>query len=150
MRRLLPVLTLLLVTAIAWAGAGSTGDVLTEDEMDTACAEMLPKQLECKNEFCAAMVKIRTRGNKNADVKALEAKCVEEISVDGTGDLATRKARCVAWSKDRPKMSIPRSDANELNACWTKATCQARVDCWAPKMSKMMTKMMDAAAPKKK
>jgi hypothetical protein len=92
------------------------------------------------------MVKIRTKGNPKADLKAMEAKCNQEIAVDGTGDLATRKARCAGWAKNRPKMSLKRTEADEMSACWTKSTCAERVDCWSPKMSKMM----EAAAPKKK
>jgi hypothetical protein len=147
MRNLFALLTVLLIPSLGWADtAASATDVLTDDEGLTMCAEALPKQLACKNEFCAAMVKIRTKGDKKVDVKMMEAKCLKEIAVDGTGDVATRKARCAEWTKNRPKMSLKRSDAAEMDACWTKATCQEKVDCWSPKMSKMM----EAAAPKKK
>jgi hypothetical protein len=43
-------------------------------------------------------------------------------------------------------MSVPRSEAKEMQACWAKPTCEARIDCWAPKMSKLM----EGAAPKRK
>jgi hypothetical protein len=147
--RTLLALPLLLVLAPSFTSAetpAAGSDTLSEDEGLTMCAEALPKQLECKNEFCAAMVKIRTKGNPKADLKAMEAKCIQEIAVDGTGDLATRKARCAGWARNRPKMSLKRTEANEMSACWTRSTCAERVDCWSPKMSKMM----EAAAPKKK
>jgi hypothetical protein len=143
MRNLFVVALLLVGPSLARAEAPAK-DVLTEDEHLQMCAEALPKQLECKKEFCAAMVKIRA-GDKKVDVAKMESKCLEEIAVDGSGDLATRKGRCAGWAKERPKMSIARADADEMKACWAKATCGERVDCWAPKFKKMM----DAAhAPK--
>jgi hypothetical protein len=144
MRMSLAVLTLLLVPVLAWAEAPASGDLLTDDEAITMCAEALPKHLECKQESCATMVKIRTKG-KAVDVKAMEGKCLKELEVDGTGDLAARKARCATWIKARP-MPVSRAEAKELTACWSKPTCQARFDCWAPKMGKLM----EGAAPKKK
>ena len=150
--RTLLALPLLLVLAPSFTSAeapAAGGDTLSEDEGLLMCAEALPKQLECKKEFCAAMVKIRTKGNAKADLKAMEAKCYQEIAVDGTGDLETRKARCAGWAKNRPKMSLKRSEAAEMSACWIKPTCAEKVDCWSPKMAKMMSKMMEAAAPKK-
>ena len=149
MRNLLVVPLALLLVGSSFARAETPAkDVLTEDEHLQMCAELLPKQLECKKEFCAAMVKIRARGDTKVDAAAMESKCLEEIAVDGTGDLATRKARCAGWAKERPKMSIARADAKEMEACWAKATCDERVTCWAPKMKKMMDAA--AAAPKAK
>ena len=107
----------------------------------------MPKELECKKEFCAAMVKIRA-GGKKVDAAAMESKCLQEIAVDGTGDLAARKARCAGWAKERPKMSIARADAKEMEACWARPTCGEKIDCWAPKMKKMMDAA--ASAPKEK
>src|SRR4029077_21075355 len=105
-------------------------DLVSEDEGLMMCAEALPKQLECKEDFCAAMVKIRTAGRKTPiDLKAMEAKCLEEIAVDGTGDLATRKGRCAAWVKARPKTVLKRADAAEMGACWGKGSCKERVEC---------------------
>jgi hypothetical protein len=127
----------------------AAAETLSDDEGLTMCAEALPKQLACKEDFCVAMVQLRTRGNKKDDLKAMEAKCLKEISVDGTGDLATRKERCAGWIKNRPKMSMKRADAKEMDACWSKATCKEKIDCWSPKMGKMMGKMMEAPAPKK-
>jgi hypothetical protein len=142
MRNLLVVALLLVGPSFAHAETPAR-DVLTEDEHLQMCAESLPKELECKKEFCAAMVKIRAGGDKKADTAAMESKCLKEIAVDGAGDLAARKARCAGWAKERPKMSVARADAKEMEACWAKATCGERVDCWAPKMKKMM----DAATP---
>ena len=48
--------------------------------------------------------------------------------------------------KNRPKMAVKRTDAKAMDACWTKATCQERIDCWAPKMEQIM----EAAAPAEK
>jgi hypothetical protein len=143
MRMSLALLTLLLAPVLAWAET-PVGDQLTEEESITMCAEALPKHLECKQESCATMVKIRTKG-KAVDVKAMEGKCLKELEVDGTGDLAARKARCATWIKARP-MPVSRAEAKELTACWSKPTCQAKFDCWAPKMAKLM----EGAAPKKK
>jgi hypothetical protein len=145
MRNLLALLPLLLAPSLAFADAPAASDTLSEDEGLTMCAEALPKQLECKKEFCTAMVKIRFK-DKKADTKSLENICLKEIETDGTGDLAARKARCSAWAKERPKMSMTRTEAKEMDACWTKPSCKDKVDCWSPKMSKVM----EASAPKKK
>jgi hypothetical protein len=40
-------------------------------------------------------------------------------------------------------MPIARDDAKEMEARWAKATRGEKIDCWAPKMKKMM----DASAP---
>ncbi|HEY5448693.1 MAG TPA: hypothetical protein VIQ54_08065 [Polyangia bacterium] len=148
-RLALPILLALLVcpqVVRSETPSAPAGDTLSDDEGLTMCAEALPKQLACKEEFCAAMVQIRTKGDKKIDLKAMEAKCLKEIAVDGTGDLATRKDRCAGWIKNRPKMSIKRADAKAMDACWSKSTCKERIDCWSPKMSQMM----ETAAPKKK
>lgn len=143
MTRVLIAGFLLCVSMLARAGEPA---VLSEDESLLMCAETLPKQLACKEDFCDAMVKMRTKGDKKADLAALKAKCLEEIAVDGTGDVAARKDRCAAWSKKRPKMSMKRADAKSMDACWALATCKERVDCWAPKMAKVMA----PSAPEKK
>jgi hypothetical protein len=145
MRNLLFVALLFVGPSLARAGTPAQDvltDVLTDEEHLRMCAEALPKELECKKEFCAAMVKIRA-GDKKVDAAAMEGKCLEEIAVDGTGDLAVREARCAGWQKERPKMSVARADGKEMEACWAKATCGEKIDCWAPKMKKMM----EAAAP---
>ena len=157
------LLAVLLCPSVVWSEAPpAAGDSLSDDEALTMCAEALPRQLMCKEDFCAAMVQIRSKGDKKVDLKAMEAKCLAEISVDGTGDLAARKDRCAAWIKDRPKMSMKRADAREMDACWNKATCKEKIDCWSPKMAKMTARMMankmgnkmnkpaEAAAPQKK
>jgi hypothetical protein len=148
MRTLLVVAFLVVGTSLARAETPAK-DALTEDEHLQMCAESLPKELECKKEFCAAMVKIRARGDKKVDAAAMESKCLQEIAADGAGDLAARKARCAGWAKGRPQMSITRADAKEMEACWAKATCGERVDCWAPKYKKMMDTAAPAAKPKK-
>jgi hypothetical protein len=140
MRTLIALLPLLLASPLALAD-----DVLTAEESAMQCAESLPKHLACKAEFCTAIVKIRAKGDKKADLKAMEAKCLEEIAVDGAADLATRKAKCEAWHKDRP-ITMKRADVKEMDACWAKASCKEKIDCWSPKMAKML----ESSPPKKK
>jgi hypothetical protein len=147
LRALLAFASFSFLTATLARAEAPARDLLTDDESVTMCAEELPKDLECKKEFCAAMVKIRA-GDKTADLKAMEAKCLDEIAVDGTGDLAARKARCAGWMKSHPKMSMTQAEAKEMSACWTKASCGDRVACWAPHKAKQMGKARDAA-PKK-
>lgn len=108
---------------------------LTAPELIEVCATSLPKQLECKEDFCATMVDLRKRHQARfaaVDRAEMVKMCLAEIAVDGTGDLSTRKARCAAWSKDRPTPQVLRSEAEGAAACFQKPTCQERIACWAP------------------
>lgn len=133
-----------LVSFSAFAQAKPTvADYLTEAEGLEACAEQLPKQLLCKQEFCDAMVDIRKKLQPRfKDVKREEmvAGCLTEISVDGTGDLKTRKDRCAGWAKGRPAMKIARADAQASMACFSKPTCGEQIGCWAPLTEKQMAR----------
>lgn len=120
---------------------GKVADFLTDAEALDACAEQLPKQLECKQEFCDAMVDIRRKLQPKfagADRAELVKGCLTEIAVDGTGDQKTRRDRCAAWAKGRPAMKMPRADAAAATACFGKATCGERIGCWAPITEKLM------------
>src|SRR5262245_19353567 len=138
MRNIIFIVSLLVGPSFAYADSPPLPAQLSEDEQIAMCAETLPKQLACKKEFCAGMVKVRTNGNKNANVEAMEAACIKEIAVDASGDLAARKARCTKWIKSRPKVSATQVDAKEMTACWSKATCEEQIACWMPKMAKVM------------
>ena len=130
----------------------ATGEFLTDAEGLDLCAEALPKQLECKQEFCNAMVDLRKKHQPRfASVERAEmvAGCLTEIAVDGTGDLKTRRDRCAARSKGRPPMKVARADATASTACFEKATCGEKIGCWAPITDKAMASMA-AAAPKRK
>lgn len=146
-RIVLPMfLTVLFCPTVGWSeGAPPSSDTISDDEAATMCAQALPKQLSCKEDFCTAMVEIRTHGDQQVDRKKMEAKCQKEIAVDGTGDLTARKERCAGWIKSRPKMSMTRADAKEMDACWAKATCKEKIDCWSPKMKSMMERSMSKA-----
>ncbi len=129
--------------------AAPTSEFLTDAEALDGCAETLPKQLECKQEFCTAMVDIRMKLQPrfaSADTAELAAACLGEIAVEGTGDLEARRDRCAAWAKGRPAMKISRADLTASTACFAKATCGERIGCWAPITEKQMASM----APKKK
>src|SRR4051812_11118488 len=59
---------------------------LTADEQMTMCSANLVKQLECKDDFCTAMVKMRIEKDpkfKGGDPKELRAMCLTEIVADG-------------------------------------------------------------------
>ncbi len=131
-----------LVSSFAFAQSKpAVADYLSEAEGLDACAEQLPKQLACKQEFCDAMVDIRKKLQPRfKDVKREEmvAGCLTEISVDGTGDLKTRRDRCAAWAKGRPPMKVARADAAASAACFSKATCGEQIGCWAPLAEKQM------------
>ena len=123
------------------AKAATVGDFLSDSEMLDGCAEELPKQMECKADFCNAMVDIRRKYQaKFAGVDRAEmvAGCLTEIATDGTGDPKVRRARCESWSKGRPGMKVARSEAAEVKECWSKATCGERIWCWSPFTDKRM------------
>lgn len=114
---------------------------LSAPELLEVCATSLPKQLECKQDFCSAMVDLRKRHQArfaSVDRAEMVKICLSEIAVDGSGDLATRKERCAAWSKDRPTPQVLRSDAQAAAACFDKPTCQERIACWAPFTEKQL------------
>ena len=125
--------------------APTVADFLTDAQMLDSCAEALPRQLECKQDFCDAMVDIRKRNQPrfaNVDRAQMVAGCLTEIAVDGTGDLQTRRDRCAAWSKGRPAMKVARSDATAATACFTRGTCGERIACWAPITEKQLVASM--------
>lgn len=118
---------------------------LSDAEALDVCAEMLPKQLECKEDFCSAMVDIRKKHQPkfaSADKAEMVKGCLAEIAVDGTGDTKARRDRCAEWSKGRPAMKVLKSDATAATACFTKATCGERIGCWAPITEKQMSAAM--------
>jgi hypothetical protein len=120
---------------------------LSAPELLEVCATSLPKQLECKEDFCSAMVDLRKRHQARfaaVDRAEMVKMCLSEIAVDGAGDFSARKERCAAWSKDRPTPQVLRSDAEAAAACFQKPTCQERIACWAPFTEKQL-----ATAPKK-
>jgi hypothetical protein len=132
----------------------SAAGVLNHDDSVAFCAEQLPHQLECKEDFCTAMVELRIANDtKFADVKkdatkvkALHDQCLKEIATDGTGDEAARKKRCEGWSKDRGDLPITKTMAGDMKACWAKPNCGERVSCWKP----MVGVAMEAAKAEKK
>jgi hypothetical protein len=131
----------------AKAGA-AVSDYLSDAEMLDGCADELPKQLECKAEFCNAMVDIRRKYQPKfagVDRNEMVKGCLGEIAVDGTGDQKTRRARCESWSKGRPAMKISRTDAAEQSACWTKSSCGEKIGCWGPLTDKKMSAMAKPA-----
>lgn len=114
---------------------------LSAPELLEACATSLPKQLECKEDFCSTMVDLRRRHQAHfaaVDRAEMVKACLAEIAVDGTGDLSTRKERCAAWSKDRPTPQVLRTDAQAAAACFQKPTCRERIACWAPFTEKQL------------
>lgn len=119
---------------------------LTRDEEAQLCASQLPKQLACKEDFCGAMVELRVAHDprftsKAGDAKAkeqLKEKCLEEISVDGTGTDAERVARCKGWSKERPPMNVTKRQAEEMKACWAKPVCGEAAGCFKEKLGAVM------------
>ncbi len=119
---------------------------LSAPELLEVCATSLPKQRECKEDFCSTMVDLRKRHQARfaaVDRAEMVKACLAEIAVDGSGDLSTRKERCAAWSKDRPTPQVLRTDAQAAAACFQKPTCQERIACWAPFTEKQL-----AGAPK--
>lgn len=142
------------VPAIAFAqskAAAPATEFLSDAEMLDACAETLPRQLECKQDFCNAMVDLRRKHQPRfatVDRAEMVTACLAEIAVDGTGDSKARRDRCAAWSKGRPAMKVPRADATASTACFAKASCGERISCWAPITEKQMASMA-AAQPKK-
>jgi hypothetical protein len=131
------------------AAAPPAGDFLTAGEQLDACAAELPKHLECKQEFCNAMVDIRKKLQPKfatVDKAELVTACLAEIAVDGTGDAKARRDRCEGWSKGRPPMKVARSEQATSAACFEKATCGERIACWAP----LTEKRMAAMSPPKK
>ncbi len=147
------VLSPAFATADDKAPARSVADSLSDGEMLDACAEELPKQLECKAEFCNAMVDIRRKYQaKFAGVDRAEMVngCLAEIATDGTGDAKARRDRCEAWSKGRPPMKVARTELVASKECWTQATCGERVACWGPLTDKRMAAMFGGAKPAEK
>lgn len=137
-----------LVPVVAFA-QNKAADFLNEAELLDACAQTLPKQLECKEDFCSAMVDLRKKHQPrfaSVDRAEMITGCLTEIAVDGTGDLKARRDRCAAWSKGRPPMKVARGEATASTACFAKATCGERIGCWAPITEKQMLSM----APGKK
>jgi hypothetical protein len=149
-RFILAIACLVPVISFAQSKAAPAAEFLTEAEALDGCAEALPKQLECKQEFCNAMVDIRKKLQPRfAAVEKAEmvTACLGEIAVDGTGDLQARRDRCAGWAKGRPPMKFSRADLTASNACFAKATCGERIGCWAPITQKQMASM---TPPKKK
>jgi hypothetical protein len=133
-----------LFTAASANAAPSVGEYLSDAEQLDACAEQLPKQLACKEEFCSAMVDIRKKHQPRfaaIDRAEMVKGCLAEIAVDGTGDHQTRRARCEGWSKGRPALKVARTEAAASNACFEKPTCEARIACWAPITDKQMASL---------
>lgn len=131
------------------AAAPAADDFLSAGEQLDACAAELPKHLECKQEFCSAMVDIRKKLQPKfaaVDKAELVTACLAEIAVDGTGDAKARRDRCEAWSKGRPALKVSRSEVASSTACFEKASCGERIACWAP----LTEKRMAAMAPPKK
>lgn len=126
------------------AAAPPAADLLSSGEQLDACAAELPKQLACKQDFCAAMVGLRKKLQPRfaeADTSEMLTACLAEISVDGTGDAKARRARCEGWSKGRPALKVARSEAAASAACFEKASCGERIACWAPLAEKLMAAM---------
>jgi hypothetical protein len=131
-----------LVPVFAFAQAKApVADLLSAGELLEQCAQALPKQLECKQEFCDAMVDLRRKHQPKfakVDRAQMVAGCLTEIAVDGTGDDKARRDRCEGWSKGRPAMKVQRSEAAAATACFSKATCGERIACWAPITEKQL------------
>src|SRR5439155_1879966 len=145
-----------LVVAIPLSSLAAESDVMSDDEMLTACAEALPQQKECKAEFCTSMVDMRSKSDprfKGADaakLKEMKETCLKEIENDGSGDLAARKKRCSDWTAQRGKMTLKRTDHSEMQACWKKAACGERIACWGPVFGRVMAANMAAKAEAQK
>ena len=143
-----PLITaaLCLLPALCFADSKTptVAELLTDAELLDTCAEELPRQLECKPEFCSAMVDIRRKYQARfagVDRAEMVQGCLTEIATDGTGDVKVRRSRCEGWMKGRPAMKVARSEAAAVKECWSKATCSERIACWSPFTDKRMASM---------
>ena len=142
------VLAALCLAPVFAFGQSKVSDFLSDSEMLDTCADALPKQLECKQEFCGAMVDIRKKLQPrfaSVDRAEMVTACLGEIAIDGTGDAKTRRDRCTGWSKGRPAMKVTRAEAEASTECFAKAPCSERIACWA----RITEKQMASAMPKK-
>jgi hypothetical protein len=142
------VVALFGLPAVSLAGANAkvAAPPLTRDEMVDGCVKGREKDFECKEEFIDAMIALRSKHQPeikkavDADAAGTRAVGIKEITEDGSGELAPRKAKCeeMVDHMTAAGKSYGKAQKTELEACWTKKDCKARIACEMPLLEKMM------------
>lgn len=132
--------------SLAGANAKAAAPALSRDEMIDGCVKGREKDFECKEDFIDAMIALRSKHQPeikkavDADAAGTRAQGIKEITEDGSGEIAPRKAKCAEMVDHMTAAgkSYGKAQRTELEACWTKKDCKARIACEMPLLEKMM------------
>jgi RNA polymerase sigma factor (sigma-70 family) len=140
-RRAAAFFGLVLPTLFATASEGNA--TLTRSESVHACVRNREMSYECREPFIDAMMDLRLRKAGKTITPEERAKMrqvgLREIAEDGSGPLEPRKVKCEAMlDKMGSGAGIPRAVHEQLEACYARTDCQARIDCMMPIMERLM------------
>jgi hypothetical protein len=117
-------------------------ETVGRDEHVAGCVTMLEKSYQCREIFIDAMMRLRA-SHHSPDIPQDQWAAAREIGLrelaeEGSGPLEERRARCAANVDGGQMPRITRADADQMNACLAKTSCDERVACMMPVLERTM------------